>query len=209
MEKGIIGRKLGMTQYFLENGAALPVTVIEAGPCVVVQTKTVENDGYSAVQLGFSDVTSKNVNKPLKGHFDKASAAYKGVLREIALDRAPELSPGDILKADIFSEGDRVDVSGISKGKGYAGVIKRFGTGRGPVSHGSGYHRGQGSMGANSDPSRVMKGKVMPGHMGNEKVSIQNLEVVKVDAENSLIAVKGAIPGPKGGIVVVKTSVKK
>lgn len=209
MQKGIIGRKLGMTQYFLENGNAIPVTVIEAGPCVVVQKKTVDSDGYSAVQLGFSDASPKQVNKPLKGHFDKASAAYKTVLRELKLENAGELSPGDIIKADVFSAGDRVDVSGISKGKGFAGVIKRFGAHRGPTAHGSGYHRGQGSMGANSDPSRVMKGKIMPGHMGHEKVSIQNLEVVKVDAENNTIAVKGAVPGPKGGIVVIKTSVKK
>ena len=209
MEKGIIGRKLGMTQYFLASGATIPVTVIEAGPCVVVQKKTVGNEGYSAVQLGFSDASPKQVNKPLKGHFDKASAAYKTVLREFKLQNSDELSPGDIIKVDVFSEGDRVDVSGISKGKGYAGVIKRFGAHRGPASHGSGYHRGQGSMGANSDPSRVMKGKMMPGHMGHEKVSIQNLEVIKVDAEQNIIAVKGAVPGPKGGIVTIKTSVKK
>lgn len=209
MGKAIIGKKLGMTQYFLENGIALPVTVIEAGPCVVVQKKTEETDGYSALQIGFSDAKSKRISKPLKGHFDKASAAYKTVLKEVKLDNNSELSGGDILKADIFSEGDRVDVSGTSKGKGYAGVIKRFGASRGPSSHGSGYHRGQGSMGAASDPSRVMKGKMMAGHMGHEKVSVQNLEVVKVDVENNLIAVKGAVPGPRGGIVVIKTSVKK
>lgn len=209
MEKGIIGRKIGMTQLFTENGNVVPVTVIEAGPCAVVQKKTVENDGYSAVQLGFEDVREKLVVKPRKGQFDKAQVAYKRVLKELKLDNSAELNVGDLIKADVFVPGDKVDVTGVSKGKGYQGTIKRHGFHRGPMAHGSGYHRHQGSMGANTDPSRVMKGKEMPGHMGSEQVTIQNLNVVKVDAENNLIAIKGAIPGPNGGLVIVKTAVKK
>ena len=205
MEKGIIGRKIGMTQLFTENGNVVPVTVIEA----VVQKKTVENDGYSAVQLGFEDVREKLVVKPRKGQFDKAQVAYKRVLKELKLDNSAELNVGDLIKADVFVPGDKVDVTGVSKGKGYQGTIKRHGFHRGPMAHGSGYHRHQGSMGANTDPSRVMKGKGMPGHMGSEQVTIQNLNVVKVDAENNLIAIKGAIPGPNGGLVIVKTAVKK
>ena len=210
MEKGIIGRKIGMTQLFTENGNVVPVTVVEAGPCTVIQKKTVENDGYNAVQLGFEDIREKLVVKPLKGHYDKADVAYKRVLKEFKLDNSESMNVGDVLKADVFAAGDVVDVTGISKGKGYQGTIKRLGFHRQPMTHGtSGYHRHQGSMGANSTPSKVMKGKGMPGHMGNEQVTIQNLSVVKVDGENNLIAIKGAIPGPNGGLVIVKTAVKK
>ena len=210
MEKGIIGRKIGMTQLFTENGNVVPVTVVEAGPCTVIQKKTVDNDGYSAVQLGFEDIREKLVVKPLKGHYDKAEVAYKRVLKEFKLDNSEVLNVGDVIKADVFASGDVVDVTGISKGKGYQGTIKRLGFHRQRMTHGtSGYHRHQGSMGANSTPSKVMKGKGMPGHMGSEQVTIQNLSVVKVDAENNLIAIKGAIPGPNGGLVIVKTAVKK
>lgn len=209
MEKAIIGRKIGMTQIFDEIGNVIPVTVVEAGPCPIVQIKTSEIDGYSAVQLGFSDVTEKKVIKPMKGHFDKAQVAYKKVLKEFKLEGVDGLNIGDIIKADTFAAGDSVDITGTSKGKGYAGTVKRWGTHRGPMAHGSGYHRGQGSMGANSSPSRVFKGKVMAGHLGSEQVTVQNLELVKVDAENNLLAIKGAIPGPKGSIVFVKSTVKK
>lgn len=210
MEKGIIGRKIGMTQLFTENGNVVPVTVVEAGPCTVIQKKTVDNDGYNAVQLGFEDIREKLVVKPLKGHYDKAEVAYKRVLKEFKLDNSESMNVGDVIKADVFASGDVVDVTGISKGKGYQGTIKRLGFHRQPMTHGtSGYHRHQGSMGANSTPSKVMKGKGMPGHMGSEQVTIQNLSVVKVDAENNLIAIKGAIPGPNGGLVVVKTAIKK
>ncbi len=208
MEKGIIGKKIGMTQIFSENGNVIPVTLIEAGPCPVVQKKTVENDGYSAVQIGFGDIREKLVNKPIKGHFDKAQVAYKRELREFRLDNADSLNVGDIIKADVFAAGDIVDVTGTSKGKGYQGTIKRCGFHTGPMAHGSGYHRHQGSMGSNTDPSRVMKNKGMPGHMGSEQVTIQNLCIAKVDAENNLIAIKGAIPGPNGGLVVVKSAIK-
>ncbi len=210
MEKGIIGRKIGMTQLFTENGNVVPVTVVEAGPCTVVQKKTTENDGYNAVQLGFEDIREKLVVKPLKGHYDKAEVAYKRVLKEFKLDNAETMNVGDVISADVFAAGDVVDVTGISKGKGYQGTVKRLGFHRQRMTHGtSGYHRHQGSMGANSTPSKVMKGKGMPGHMGSEQVTIQNLSVVKVDAENNLIAIKGAIPGPNGGLVVVKTAIKK
>ncbi|MBE6892170.1 MAG: 50S ribosomal protein L3 [Ruminococcaceae bacterium] len=209
MEKGIIGRKIGMTQLFAEDGSVVPVTVLEVGPCAVVQKKTVENDGYAAVQLGFEDIREKLVVKPVKGHFNKAQVAYKRVLREFKLDNGDALNVGDIIKADVFVAGDKVDVTGISKGKGFQGTIKRHGYHTGPMAHGSGYHRHQGSMGANTDPSRVMKGKGMPGHMGSEQVTVQNLNIVKVDAENNLIAIKGAVPGPNGGLIVVKSAVKK
>ena len=209
MEKGIIGRKIGMTQLFAEDGSVVPVTVLEVGPCAVVQKKTVENDGYAAVQLGFEDVREKLVVKPVKGHFNKAQVAYKRVLREFKLDNGDALNVGDIIKADVFVAGDKVDVTGISKGKGFQGTIKRHGYHTGPMAHGSGYHRHQGSMGANTDPSRVMKGKGMPGHMGSEQVTVQNLYVVKVDAENNLLAIKGAVPGPNGGLIVVKSAIKK
>ena len=210
MKKGIVGKKIGMTQIFDDNGKVIPVTVIEAGPCVVVQKKTAENDGYSAVQLGFGEISVKNSNKPQKGHFAKADAAVKRVLKEFKFDDADALNPGDIVKADTFEVGDIVDVSGTSKGKGFAGAVKRHGNAVLKATHGTGpVARQAGSMGATSDPSRIMKGKKMAGHMGAEAVTIQNLEVVKVDAENNLIALRGAIPGPKGGIVTIKSAVKK
>ena len=210
MQKGIIGKKIGMTQIFDENSKVVPVTVVEAGPCVVVQKKTVENDGYTALQLGFGDATVKGTNKPMKGHFAKADVALKKFLREFRLDNTDSFSVGDIIKADTFEVGDIVDVVGTSKGKGYAGVIKRFNAHSLKDTHGSGpVHRHAGSNGAASSPSRVMKGKMLPGHLGAERVTVQNLTIVKVDAENNLIAIKGAIPGPKGGVVCITDSVKK
>ena len=209
MQKGIIGTKLGMTQLFDENGKVVPVTVIEAGPCTVVQKKTVESDGYQAVQLGYGEVSAKKVNKAAKGHFDKAEVAPKKTLREFRLDDIAAVNVGDILKADIFAAGDHIDVTGISKGKGYQGAIKRWNQRRLRESHGTGpVSRHAGSMGACSSPSRVFKGKKLPGHMGAEKSTIQNLVVVKIDAENNLIAVKGAIPGAKGSVVTIQNSVK-
>ena len=208
MQKGIIAKKIGMTQIFDENGKVIPVTVVEAGPCVVVQVKTVENDGYAAVQLGFGDKKATRVNKPMKGHFDKANAGYKKALKEFKFENC-ELEAGSLIKADTFEVGDIVDVSGTSKGKGYQGPIKRHNQHRLKETHGTGpVHRQAGSMGACSSPSRIYKGKGMAGQMGNEKVTVQNLEIVKVDAENNLIAIKGAIPGPKGGIVTIVDSVK-
>ncbi len=210
MRKGLIGKKIGMTQLFDESGKVIPVTVVEAGPCVVVQKKTVENDGYEAVQVGFGDVKVTRVNKPLAGHFKKADVAPKKVLKEFRLADTASVNVGDILKADVFAVGDRVDVVGTSKGKGTAGAIKRWNFGRLKESHGTGpVARHAGSLGACSDPSRVYKGKKLAGHLGAERVTIQNLDVVKVDAENNLIAIKGAIPGPKGGIVVLADTVKK
>lgn len=209
MNKAIIGKKLGMTQIFTPEGQLVPVTVIEAGPCTVVQKKTVETDGYEAVQLGFGDKKEKKVTKPEKGHFEKAGVTAKRVLREFRLTGAADLNPGDTVSVEIFAEGDKVDVTGISKGKGYAGTVKRFGTHRGPMAHGSKYHRGPGSMGACSTPSKVMKGKKLPGHMGVDRVTVQNLNVVKVDTERNLLLVKGAVPGPRGGVVTVKDTVKK
>lgn len=209
MKKGIIGKKIGMTQIFDESGKVIPVTVIEAGPCVVVQKKTAENDGYEAVQLGYGDVKVTRVNKPMKGHFDKADVACKKELKEFRLEDCASVNVGDILKADTFAVCDMVDVSGTSKGKGFQGTIKRHNNSRLKETHGSGpVHRHAGSMGACSSPSRIFKGKGMPGQMGNEKVTVQNLEIVKIDAENNLIALKGAIPGPKGGIVSIVDSVK-
>ena len=209
MQKGIIGKKLGMTQLFDESGKVVPVTIVEAGPCVVVQKKTEESDGYEAVQVGFGDISAKKVTKPAKGHFEKANVAPKKTLREFRLEDISALSVGDILKADIFAAGDRIDVSGISKGKGYAGSIKRWNNHRLRMTHGTGpVARHAGSMGSTSTPSRVYKGKKLPGHLGAEKVTVQNLTVVKVDAENNLIAVKGAIPGPKGGVICIMDSVK-
>jgi large subunit ribosomal protein L3 len=209
MKKAIVGKKIGMTQIFTEDGRLVPVTVIEAGPCTVVQKKTVESDGYQAVQLGFGEVTSKHMTKAVAGHFAKADVAPKKTLREFRLDDISALNIGDVLKADVFAAGDAVDVSGVSKGKGYAGYIKRWNGHRLRESHGTGpVARHAGSMGAISDPSRVFKGKKLPGHMGCEKVTVQNLKVVKVDAENNLIAIKGAIPGPKGGVIVIADSVK-
>lgn len=209
MQKGIIGKKLGMTQLFDENGKVVPVTVIEAGPCTVVQKKTVESDGYQAVQLGFGEVSAKRVNKPAKGHFARADVAPKKTLREFRLADISAMNVGDILKADVFAAGDHIDVVGVSKGKGYAGTIKRWNGHRLRESHGTGpVARHAGSMGACSTPSRVFKGKKLPGHLGAERVTIQNLTVVKVDAENNLIAIKGAVPGPKGAVVCISDSVK-
>lgn len=208
MKKAILGKKLGMTQLFNEDGVMIPVTVIEAGPCVVVQKKTVETDGYEAIQVGFDDKAERKMNKPMKGHFDKAKVAYKKNLREFRLDDISSFNVGDVIKADVFATGEMVDVTGTSKGHGYSGTVKRWGTHRGPMSHGSGYHRGVGSMGACSDPSRVYKGKKLPGHYGNVKKTIQNLMVAKVDGERNLILVKGGVPGPKGGLLVVKEAIK-
>ena len=199
-----------MTQLFDEKGKVVPVTVVEAGPCTVTQKKTLETDGYSAVQVGFGDVKIQRVNKPMKGHFAKAGTAPKKVLREFRLENPDALNVGDIIKADIFTPGDKIDVCGTSKGKGTAGTIKRWNYARLKESHGTGpVHRHQGSIGACSDPSRVFKGKKMPGHLGSERVTVQNLNIVKVDAENNLIAIKGAVPGPRGGIVVLADSIKK
>lgn len=209
MQKGIIGKKIGMTQIFDETGKVVPVTVVEAGPCVVVQKKTVENDGYAALQLGYGDVKAQRMNKPMKGHFDKADAGYKAALKEFRLDDCDSLNVGDIVKADTFAVGDAIDVVGTSKGKGSQGAIKRHNQHRLKETHGTGpVHRQAGSMGACSSPSRIYKGKGMAGHMGAEQVTVQNLEVVKIDAENNLIAIKGAVPGPKGGIVYIVDSVK-
>jgi len=206
--KSILGKKIGMTQIFTEEGIVIPVTVIEAGPVKVVQKKTVEKDGYNAIQVGFGEVKEKRVNKPLKGHFGKANVEVKRFLREIKVDNIDAYEVGQEIKADIFNVGDRVDVIGISKGKGYQGTIKRHNQHRGPMAHGSKYHRGVGSMGASAYPSRIFKGKKMPGHMGHERVTVQNLEVVRVDAERNFILVKGAVPGPKGGLVTIKETVK-
>ena len=209
MQKGIIGKKIGMTQIFDENGKVVPVTVVEAGPCVVSQKKTVENDGYAAVQIGFGDLKAHKVNKPMAGHFAKANVAPKRTLREFRFDDIDAYNVGDLVKADVFAAGDKVDVTGTSKGKGYAGVIKRWNFQRLKESHGSGpVARHGGSIGSCSDPSRVYPGKKMAGHLGSERVTVQNLQVVKVDAENNLIAIKGAIPGPNGGTVVIHDTVK-
>jgi large subunit ribosomal protein L3 len=205
-----MGKKIGMTQLFDESGKVIPVTVVEAGPCVVTQKKTTENDGYEAVQIGFGDATEKSLNKPLLGHLKKADLPLKRHLREFRLEDCSALNVGDIIKPDTFAVGDAVDVCGTSKGKGYAGTIKRFNYAAQRNSHGGGpVHRHIGSLGAGSTPSRVMKGKGLPGHMGVERVTIQNLAIVKIDVENNLIALKGAIPGPKGGIVYITDSVKK
>lgn len=210
MNKGLIGTKVGMTQIFDANGNVVPVTVIIAGPCAVVQKKTNEKDGYEAVQLGYGDVKASRVNKPMKGHFAKLDVAPKKVLKEFRFDDCAAFNTGDILKADVFAAGDKVDVSGTSKGKGTAGVIKRWNMARLKETHGTGpVGRHGGSIGACSDPSRVFKGKKMSGHLGSEKVTIQNLDVVTVDAENNIIAIRGAIPGPKGGTVVITNAVKK
>lgn len=209
MQKGIIGRKIGMTQIFDQNGNVVPVTVVEAGPCVVAQKKTVENDGYASIQVGFGDLKPNKVNKPMKGHFAKGDVAPKRTLREFRLENTEAYNVGDLIKADVFAEGEKVDVTGTSKGKGYAGVIKRWNFHRLKETHGSGpVARHGGSNGACSSPSRVFPGLKMAGHLGAEKVTVQNLTVVKVDAENNLIAIKGAVPGPNGGIVVIRDSVK-
>ena len=208
MKKAILATKVGMTQIFNEDGVLTPVTVLQAGPCVVTQVKTVENDGYSAVQVGFVDKREKLVNKPLKGHFEKAGVSYKRYVREFRFEDAENYTLTQEIKADIFAAGDKIDATAISKGKGFQGAIKRLGQHRGPMAHGSKFHRHQGSNGACSDPSRVFKGKGMPGQMGHKKITIQNLEVVRVDAENNLLLVKGAVPGPKKSLVTIKESVK-
>ena len=209
MQKGIIGKKVGMTQIFDEKGNAVAVTVIEAGPCVVVQKKTEENDGYAAVQLGFGEVSANKVNKPMKGHFDKADVAPKKALREFRFENCDTYNVGDIVKADVFGAGDQVDVVGVSKGKGYAGAIKRWNHSRLKESHGTGpVARHAGSLGACSSPTRVYKGMKGAGHLGAERVTVQNLKVVKVDVENNLIAVCGAVPGPRGGLILISDSVK-
>ncbi|MDO4836204.1 MAG: 50S ribosomal protein L3 [Clostridia bacterium] len=208
MKKAILGKKIGMTQFFRADGTMIPVTVIEAGPCPVVQKKTVANEGYDSVQLGFAELRDKLANKPRKGHFAKANVKAMRYLREFRLEDAASYEVGQIVKADVFAEGDKVDISGTSKGKGFAGVVKRHGQGRGRMTHGSHFHRAPGSMSACSDPSRVFKTKNLPGHMGSEHVTVQNLEVVRVDAERNLLLVKGAVPGAKGGLVTVKSTVK-
>ncbi len=224
MKKAILATKIGMTQVFNEDGALIPVTVLQAGPCVVTQIKTVENDGYSAVQVGFGDKKEKivnvdkngkkeifhrhGVNKPEKGHLDKAGVSAKRFLREFPLENAEEYTLAQEIKADIFADGDKVDATAISKGKGFQGAIKRHGQSRGPMTHGSKYHRHAGSNGACSSPSKVFKGKKMPGHMGCKKITIQNLEVIKVDVENNLLLIKGAVPGPRKSLVTIKESVK-
>ncbi|WFA07657.1 50S ribosomal protein L3 [Tissierella sp. Yu-01] len=207
--KSILGKKIGMTQIFMEDGKVVPVTVVEAGPLVVVQKKTVESDGYNAIQVGFADVKTHKVNKPAKGHFDKANLGYKKILREIKVENPEEFQIGQEIKADIFAEGDMVDVTGTSKGKGTQGVIKRHGFGRGRETHGSKFHRMPGGMGAATYPGKVFKNHRMAGRMGNEKVTVQNLEVVRVDVEKNLILVKGAVPGPKKGLVTIKATIKR
>ena len=207
MKKAIIGKKIGMTQIFDETGKVVPVTVIEAGPCVVAQVKTTETDGYNAIQLGFGDVKESKLNNPEKGHFKKANVAFKKHLREFRMDSI-EVKVGDEIKADTFVAGDKVDIQGTSKGKGFQGVIKRHGQSRGPMGQGSMYHRRPGSMGPTSTPGRVFKGKKLPGHMGAETVTIQNLDVVRVDLDKNVILVKGSVPGAKGAILKIKTSVK-
>lgn len=208
MQKAILGKKLGMTQIFTEDGLMVPVTVVEAGPCVVTQVKTKEKDGYQALQVGFNDIREKLVNKPEKGHFDKGNTSYKRYLREFKLDNVEEYKVGSELKADIFSIGDKVDVSGISKGKGFAGTIKRWNQHRGPMAHGSRYHRRPGSMGPSASPGRVLKTKKLPGRMGSDKITVSNLEVIKVDAERNLLLIKGALPGSKGTLLTIKGTVK-
>ncbi len=208
MNKGLIGKKLGMTQIFDEQGKVIPVTVIEAGPCVVAQVKTVETDGYNAIQLGFGEIKESKVNKPEKGHFAKSKVAPKKHLREFRLDSVENINVGDELKADTFAAGDQLDIQGTSKGKGFQGVIKRHGQSRGPMGHGSMYHRRPGSMGSTSTPGRVFKGKKLPGHTGHQTITIQNLEVVRVDLDKNVILVKGSVPGAKGAILKLKTSVK-
>ena len=206
MKKAILAKKVGMTQIFNEAGELVPVTVLQAGPCVATQVKTVENDGYDAVQVGFEDIREKLVNKPVKGMFDKAGVSYKRYVREFKLEG--EYAVKDEIKAEIFEAGDKVDATAIAKGKGFQGAIKRHGQSRGPMAHGSKYHRHAGSNGACSSPSKVFKGKRMPGHMGGKKVTTQNLEIVRVDAEKNLLLVKGAVPGPKKALVTIKESVK-
>ena len=208
MKKAIIGRKIGMTQIFDENGKVIPVTVVEAGPCAVLQKKTEEKDGYNAIQVGFEDIREKLANKPKKGHFAKAGVSLKRIVREFRLENIDEYEVGTEIKADVFAAGDKVDVTGVSKGKGFQGTIKRWNFHRGPMAHGSKYHRAVGSMGAASDPSRTFKNKKMPGHMGNKKSTILNIEVVKVMADKNVLLIKGGIPGPNKGFVVIRNTVK-
>ena len=208
MKKGILAKKIGMTQIFLEDGKMLPVTVLEAGPCTVIQKKTVETDGYNAVKVAFGDIREKLVNKPKKGEFAKANVEVKRYMKEFKLDDVSNINVGDEIKVDVFAAGDTVDASGITKGHGFQGNIKRHGQHRGPMSHGSMYHRRPGSMGATSDPGRVYKGKKLPGHMGVENVTIINLDVVKVDADKNLLFIKGSVPGPKGSLLCIRDSVK-
>ena len=208
MQKAILATKVGMTQIFNEDGMLIPVTVLQAGPCVVTQVKTEENDGYASVQVGFGQIREKLVNKPEKGHFDKAGVAVKRFVKEFRFENAEEYTLAQEIKADIFAAGDKIDATAISKGKGFQGAIKRHGQSRGPMTHGSKFHRHAGSNGAASDPSKVFKGKKMPGQMGNKKITVQNLEIVRVDAENNLLLVKGSVPGPKKCLVTIKETVK-
>ncbi|MGG5463081.1 50S ribosomal protein L3 [Clostridium sp. B9] len=208
MKKAIIGKKVGMTQIFDENGKVIPVTVVEAGPCVVVQKKTVETDGYDAIQVGFGELREKLVNKPRKGHFAKAGVSLRRTLKEFKMEDVANYNVGDEIKVDTFEIGDKVDVSGVSKGKGFQGTIKRWNASRGPMSHGSKFHRAPGSMGAASDPSRTFKNKRMPGHMGAKNTTVLNLEVVKIMPEKNIILIKGGIPGPNKGTVVIRNSVR-
>lgn len=208
MKKAILATKVGMTQIFNEDGVLTPVTVLQAGPCVVTQIKTVENDGYSAVQVGYVDKRAKLIGKPVKGHFDKAGVSYKRFVREFKFENASDYSVKDEIKADIFAAGDKIDATAISKGKGFQGAIKRHGQSRGPMAHGSKFHRHAGSNGSATTPGRVFKGKKMPGQMGNKRITVQNLEVVRIDVENNLILVKGAVPGPKKSLVTLKETVK-
>ncbi len=208
MKKAIVAKKVGMTQVFLESGELVPVTVLEAGPCVVVQKKTVEKDGYAAVQVGFGEIKAKQVNSPKKGHFEKAGVAPKKYLKEFKLEDADKMEVGAEIKADVFAAGDRIDISGMSKGKGFQGAIKRHNQSRGPMAHGSKYHRGVGSLSSATTPGKVKKGKKMPGHMGHVNVTVQNLEVIRVDAEKNLILIKGAVPGNRGTVLVIKNTVK-
>lgn len=208
MKKAIMAKKIGMTQIFDENANLIPVTVLEAGPCTVVQKKTIENDGYEAIQVGFVDAKEKQLIKPEKGHFAKAGVAAKKYLKEFRLEDISSYEVGNEIKADVFAAGEKVDVTGISKGKGYQGAIKKYGQSRGPMAHGSKSHRVAGSMGAATSPGRVMKGKGLPSHMGCVQITVQNLEVARIDADKNLILVKGAVPGPKGTIITIKDSVK-
>jgi len=206
--KGLMGTKLGMTQIFTEEGVVIPVTVIQAGPIKVVQKKEMDKDGYNAIQVGYGDVKEKKLNKPLKGHFDKSDVEYTRFLQEFRVENADDFQVGQEIKVDVFNVGDKIDVVGVSKGKGFAGSIKRHNQHRGPMTHGSKFHRSSGSMGASSAPSRVFKNKKMPGHMGHERVTVQNLEIARIDTDRNLILVRGAVPGPKGGLLTIKEAVK-
>lgn len=207
--KGLLGRKVGMTQVFNEAGLVIPVTVIEVEPNMVVQVKTVEKEGYNALQIGYGSIKDKNVRKPLKGHYDKAGVKFRRLLKEFKVENPSEFTVGQEIKVDLFKAGEKVDITGVSKGKGFQGVIKRHGQSRGPMAHGSRYHRGPGSMGAATFPGRVFKGKKLPGHMGNVKITIQNLEIVKVDTDRNVLLVKGAVPGPRKGLVTIKETLKQ